>query len=247
MEALGINLGYVLLQIFMFAIVLVVLRQWVYIPVLGLLDRRSKAIAQGLEDARVASEARANAEKDAEKIIAETQTKAALMIREASERAEAAGREIKAAADAEIAKEREAAMQEVEIERNQILGELRTQVISLAIAAAHKLISDAMDEKRQRELLEEFFSGVRAGRVVVLDGAAMDGAMEDAEVTSALPLTQDEQDAICRDILGRAVKVNNVNFRVDPSLLGGLVVRVGDKIMDGSLAGQLQNLRQNLS
>jgi F0F1-type ATP synthase delta subunit len=37
-----------------------------------------------------------------------------------------------------------------------------------------------------------------------------------------------------------------VDFRVDPSILGGLVIHVGDKILDGSVAGQLETLRQSL-
>ena len=40
--------------------------------------------------------------------------------------------------------------------------------------------------------LAEFFSGVKSGKVVVLEGSTFKGAS--AEVTSALPLTADEQD-----------------------------------------------------
>ena len=35
-----------------------------------------------------------------------------------------------------------------------------------------------------------------------------------------------------------------VDFKVDPSILGGLVVRVGDKVLDGSVAGKLEGMRQ---
>jgi F-type H+-transporting ATPase subunit b len=59
LEKLGLNLGYLFVQIFNFGILFVVLRAWVYKPILGLLDKRRMAIAQGLEDARVAAEARA--------------------------------------------------------------------------------------------------------------------------------------------------------------------------------------------
>jgi F0F1-type ATP synthase delta subunit len=41
-------------------------------------------------------------------------------------------------------------------------------------------------------------------------------------------------------------KKAKVTFKVDPSILGGLVVRVGDKILDGSVSGQLEAMRQNL-
>lgn len=247
MEALGINLGYVLVQIFMFAIVFVTLKEWVYKPVLGLLDRRRKSIAQGLEDARVAAEARANAEREADKILAEAQAKAAQMVHEATERAEIAAREVRAEGEAEITHARQAALAEVEQERNRVLGELRSQVAALAVAAAHKIVGDSLDEQRQRSLLEEFFSGIRDGRVSVLDNISTAGTS--AEVTSALPLNPQEQEIVKRDILRAMGNTDgsSVIFRVDPDILGGLVVRVGDKIMDGSVVGQLQGLKQSLS
>ena len=42
------------------------------------------------------------------------------------------------------------------------------------------------------------------------------------------------------------VGAKDVAFRVDPAILGGLVIRVGDKVLDGSVAGKLEGLRQNL-
>src|SRR5512134_245391 len=243
MEALGINLGLLIVQIIAFSIVLLTLNAWVYKPMLNMMDSRKQKIAQGLEDARVAAEARANAEKEAAKVIAEAQTEASKIVREATERAAVAGQDVKAAVEAEAAKAREAAIAEAEVERNRILGDLRSQVAGLAIAAANKLVGESLDEKRQRALLDEFFSGVKSGKLIVLDGENFQG--ESAQVTSALPLSKDEQEAVKRDVLAKA-GAKEVNFRVDPTILGGLVIRVGDKVLDTSVAGKLEGLRQSL-
>jgi F-type H+-transporting ATPase subunit b len=243
MEALGINLGLLIVQIIAFIIVFLTLNAWVYKPMLNMMETRKQKIAQGLEDARVSAEARANAEKEAAKIIAEAQAEAGKVVREATERASAAGKDVKAAAEAEAAKAREAAMAEAELERNRILGDLRGQVASLAIAAANKLVGEALDEKKQRALLDEFFSGVKSGKVVVLDDADFKG--ESAQVTSALPLSKDEEEAVKKDVLAKS-GAQAVTFRVDPSILGGLVIKVGDKVLDGSVAGKLEGLRQSL-
>lgn len=242
MEALGINLGLLIVQIIAFTIVLLTLNAWVYKPMLNMMETRKQKIAQGLEDARVAAEARADAEKQAAKIIGEAQAEASKIVAEATERASSAGRDVKAAAEAEAAKARDAAMAEAEVERNRILGDLRGQVASLAIAAANKLVGEALDEKKQHALLNEFFSGVKSGKVTVLDNSGFKG--DSAEVTSALPLSAEEQAAVRQDVLSR-VGAKDVDFRVDPSILGGLVIRVGDKVMDGSVAGKLEGLRQN--
>lgn len=243
MEQLGISPGLLIVQIIAFTIVFLTLNAWVYKPMLNMMENRKQKIAQGLEDARVAAEARANAEKEAAKIISDAQTQASQIVREATERAATAGQDVKAAAEAEAAQAREAAIAEAEVERNRILGDLRSQVAGLAMAAANKLVGESLDEKRQRALLDEFFSGVKSGKLVVLDGADFKG--ESAQVTSAVPLNAEEQETVKRDVLAKA-GAKEVTFRVDPSILGGLVIRVGDKVLDSSVAGRLEGLRQNL-
>jgi len=239
LEALGINLGYIFVQIFNFGILFVVLRAWVYKPIVKMLSDRREKIAKGLEDARVAAEARANAEAKAEQIIAEAQNKASEIVREATVRAEEATRDIKVTAEKDAADSRKNALTDIEEERNQILGEVRGQIAALAMAATHKLVGEALDEKRQHALIDEFFSGIKSGRVTVVEPAEGTSAI----VTSALPLTEAEQNTVKEQVLkGQGA----VEFKVNPAIMGGLVVRVGDKVLDGSVVGQLETMRQNL-
>jgi F-type H+-transporting ATPase subunit b len=243
MDALGLNLGYLFVQIFNFLIIFVVLKKWVYGPVVTMLDKRRETIAQGMEDARVAAEARANAEEEAAKIKAEAQAEASKIVSEATERAQSAAKDVEAAATAKAAEAKDKALADVEAERNQMLGDLRGQVAALAIAGAQKLVGEALDEKRQHALLSDFFAGVKGGKVAVLESADFKG--DAAEVTSALPLTDAEQDTVKKDVLAKA-GAQAVTFRVDPAILGGLVIKVGDKVVDGSVAGKLEGLRQNM-
>lgn len=67
-----------------------------------------------------------------------------------------------------------------------------------------------------------------------------------AEVRSAVELddaTIDRLAAALRKRLGRAVEVRAI---VDPEVVGGIVTRVGDTVIDGSVARRLQSLRQTL-
>jgi F-type H+-transporting ATPase subunit b len=244
MEALGVNLGFFLVQVFNFIIVMIVLTTWAYRPVVNLLEARKQRIAQGLEDARVAAEARANAEKDAAKIIADAQAEANKRVAEATERAEKAAAEVRAASEAERARIVQTAQDEGAQERNRILADLRGQVAALAVSAAQKVVGESLDERRQHGLIEEFFSGVKGGRFTLLEGENVAGAA--AEVTSALPLTDKEQDTVRKDIVSRLGGSPAVVFRVDPSILGGVVVRVGDKVVDASVAGRLEGLRASM-
>ena len=68
-----------------------------------------------------------------------------------------------------------------------------------------------------------------------------------AVVTSALPLTEKEKEelaAVFEARLGKKLRVTNV---VDSDLLGGLIVRVGDRLYDGSLRTKLIRFRQKLT
>lgn len=242
MEALGINLGFFLVQLLNFLILVVILYAWAYKPILKMLDDRKAKIAQALEDARIASEARANAEKQAAKIIAEAQTEAARKVAEATQTAEQAASAVRAAADVEKARILKSARDDAELERNKVLGDLRPQVAALALAAAQQVIGGVLkkEDTYARSLIEEFFGGVKAGKVTVLEGVSAGGAA--AEVTSALPLTESEQAVVKKDLGG----AKTVTFRVDPSILGGLILRVGDRIVDGSARGKLEGLRQSI-
>ena len=65
-------------------------------------------------------------------------------------------------------------------------------------------------------------------------------------MTSALPLTTGEQSVLKKDILVKIGTQATVAFRVDPTILGGLVIRVGDKVLDDSVASKLEGLRKSL-
>ncbi len=245
MDKLGISLGYFLFQVFNFTVMAVLLYAFAYKPIVKMLETRKQKIAQGLEDARVAAEARANAEQEAAKIIAEAQAKANQVVRDATERAEVAVKEVHITAEADATKLRDAAKVDAQVERDRILGDLRGQVAALSIAAAQKLVGEALDEKRQHALLNEFFAGVKAGKVVVLEGVTLSGTS--AEVTSALPLNTEEMEIVRQDVLTKMGSQATVSFRVDPNILGGLVIRAGGKVLDASVAGQLEILRQSLA
>jgi F-type H+-transporting ATPase subunit delta len=68
------------------------------------------------------------------------------------------------------------------------------------------------------------------------------GGVEVAEITTAIPLDDDDKLKLGKqlgEILGKPVTLKIV---VDPELLGGIVIRVGDKLIDGSVRHRLQTL-----
>jgi F-type H+-transporting ATPase subunit delta len=67
-----------------------------------------------------------------------------------------------------------------------------------------------------------------------------------AKVSSAIVMTGDEQAALGEKLDARFGQPLELRFEVDPSLLGGVKVRVGDQVIDGSVKGKLEALTQTL-
>jgi F-type H+-transporting ATPase subunit delta len=65
-------------------------------------------------------------------------------------------------------------------------------------------------------------------------------------VTSATPLADDQREQLQHDLRARYDKDPVLTLRVDPAILGGLVVRVGDWLYDGSVRTRLENIRKQL-
>ena len=68
-----------------------------------------------------------------------------------------------------------------------------------------------------------------------------------AEIVSAAVLSADEQEQIRQSLIKQYGDGLVFDFQVDPSLLGGLRVRVGDRLTDNSVASRLTKLRESIA
>ena len=69
---------------------------------------------------------------------------------------------------------------------------------------------------------------------------------QEVEVTSALALNQDEEQRI-NDFVAQLIKKEVViTTRVDETILGGVIIQVGDQLLDGSLRSKLEGLRREI-
>ena len=64
-----------------------------------------------------------------------------------------------------------------------------------------------------------------------------------AEVISAKALTKAQSDKLAKTLSGRFGKTITVQTRVDESIIGGLIVKVGSKMIDTSIASRLSSLQ----
>lgn len=71
-----------------------------------------------------------------------------------------------------------------------------------------------------------------------------------AEVITAIPLDRDMERLVAQRLagyLGREADKVTIRSRVDPAIIGGVVARVGDRLIDDSVRGRLERLRRTLA
>jgi F-type H+-transporting ATPase subunit b len=156
LEALGINLGYLISQIVNFTLLAVLLYFVAYKPILRMLDERSARIKQGLDDAEQASRRAAEMEQEFEQRLAEARKEGQEIVAQATQMSEKARQEILETAREEARAQVEKAKEEISRERELAMSELRQQVADLSLNISEKVIGEAMDQQRQRDLIAEF-------------------------------------------------------------------------------------------
>ena len=156
------NLGLMVWTLVIFLLLFLVLKKYAFPPILSAVEARERALEEAIagakrdrdEAARLLAEQRAALELsrgEAQKLLAEGRAAAEKM------RADLLGQ---ARAEAEEAKNR--ALRDIEAERERAIADLRREAVDLALAGASKVIERNLDDASNRQLVENFLSGVSA-------------------------------------------------------------------------------------
>jgi F-type H+-transporting ATPase subunit b len=160
LERLGINLGYLISQIVNFVLLLIILRMFLYKPIVGMLDRRREKIKTDLQEAEQARSQAETAKQEYEKQLEEAREERRSILAQATEQAEKMREEILTKARAEAQELVTKTQDEMEYQRRQALLGAQDQMVDLAIAAAAKVVGESLDEQVHRRLIQGFIAEV---------------------------------------------------------------------------------------
>ena len=159
-----INPGLTLWAAITFLVLLVVLSKFAWGPIVKMLDERTRTIHEAIDAAR-------KERAEAERMLAEQKQSLARATREAAELAKRNQQEVETLRLELTAKARKEADELVSSARKQIIeekskavSELRGMAADLAIDAASRLIKSSLDEKSQRQLVEDYLKQLPTGR-----------------------------------------------------------------------------------
>jgi F-type H+-transporting ATPase subunit delta len=136
--------------------------------------------------------------------------------------------------------------------------ELRAFFVNPAIPAAQKIaVLDELNarlglQKELRNLLAVLISNDRIGYVAEV-ASAYRRVLQDqmgirpAEIVTARELSSGERDALVAEVAKLAGAKIDASFKLDKSILGGAVVRIGSTVYDGSVRGRLDRLKEALT
>jgi len=126
---------------------------------------------------------------------------------------------------------------------------------AVPLASRAELVEVAVGGFVSRPVLNLVLLLLRRGRIDLLPRVAQELARLDdlrngvvkATATSAAPLEPDEVRALTARLQRLTGGRVELTTDVDPSLLGGVIVRLGDRLIDGSVRGRLERLRSRLA
>jgi len=153
--SLGINLPLLVVFVVNFIVLLIMLRLFLYQPVMKVLDERAKRTKDAMELAEATKKEYEQAKGEIQKQIEKGRQEAQAIITQAmqvGERLKGESRE-EAAKQAQVMIDR--ARSELEAERDKIVGDLRREFVDISIAAAEKVIKETLDKEKHRKLIEE--------------------------------------------------------------------------------------------
>lgn len=119
-------------------------------------------------------------------------------------------------------------------------AELLLKVVSDKLTAQQQNLVKLMAENGRLKALPEVAEQFEIFR------AEAEGKV-DAEVVSAFPLSKEQEASITKTLKAKLGREVTINTSIDESLIGGVVIKAGDTIIDGSMKSQLESLALTLS
>jgi F-type H+-transporting ATPase subunit b len=153
--ALVVHPFWVLVSIVNFLVLLYLLRRFMWGPIMSTLDRRAAKIREGLELTESARREREQLKQEVEKVLGEARREAAAIAERTTKAAEAAAVDIRTAAKAEADRIREKGRTDAQHLHDQALAQLRSEVASMVVLAASRILGREISAEQHRALIEQ--------------------------------------------------------------------------------------------
>lgn len=243
-QLLGIDLGTLLLQVANFLIMAFILTRFLFRPLKEMLDRRAKEATRTMDEAEEARREAETLRQEYEEKHENIDAQFAALKNEARIVIDQTRQQMLKEAHAEIEVMRVRAEDDIEQQRAEALRLHRVKIGELVATLIERMMNDILTPEIHGAYLDAFVEQLRA---VQLNGHIAKDSEEavSAELITAAPLVDEDRTRIAATLeMGVSYPVD-LTCRTDPGLIAGAMIRLGDTLIDGSLQGQIQQLRRS--
>jgi F-type H+-transporting ATPase subunit b len=243
---ININWSTLILQIVNFIVMVLILYRFFFRPVIKVLDERSKKVTSALDEAEQREREAVEMHAEYEQKLAEADEQVMVIQQRAQEELQQTKQRILRKARQDVQNMRAKVERELEEARQQAIMQHRRELGRLATTMSGRLMRQAGGDAFQRASLEEFLQRLGQLPPEQYKQAAQAGGTEVVQVqlVSAVDLDAGLKTRLENKVRQLLDKPIEAQFKVDPGLVGGLTLRLGDLVVDGSLSGQLQGLNE---
>lgn len=161
---LGIDWKLLLANTLTFFLVLWILRKFAFRPIMDVLDRRQKAIGDGLAAAKQSTVELAALQQDKQQVLQAAKTEALAIVTEAKRQGEDMKRKLVSEAEAESAATIAKTKVALDHERQEMVKKAKAELADVVVAATNKVLAGAVDDKVQSTLAHQAVSALKESR-----------------------------------------------------------------------------------
>jgi len=245
---LKLDLTTIIFEILNFLLLSALLYRFLFQPVMRNVRQRADAKAELLRqmEAELAEASRLRDELAQQR--AQVHAETAALHEKAMHQAQTERNELLHAARTEAERILATAHEEAKRWQSHALDHFHTQLVATVLDISNEVIGQAIPQSAHDDMVQQLNDRVwQMGRSDMARVEAVRLALADREptvyITTARPLTPQQQGALARTFAALADHEVNLELETDPHLAAGLRVRLGDMIVENSIAERLDELR----
>lgn len=249
---LSFDLATIIFQIINFVVLAFVLNRWVFRPLLRQAAQRAAERERLMQEVAAERQKLADVRTDLEKETAAMEDESDRVLAEVRQQSEADQQELLQLARSEAERMLVEAQADAQRLRRQSLEEFGGQLVDAVLHTSGKIMGQVTPAEVHDRLVQRLTERIREmGRADMARVEAIRRSLRGREVvayvTSARELSSEQQAQLARILSALADHRVDIELSLDPDLVAGVRVRLGDTVMDSSLAGQLLELRDEVS
>jgi len=245
---LDLDAATVVFQIINFLILAALLYWLLFKPTMRAIRRRAEEAESQLRELERERRAAAVRRAELDERLSRLDEEAANILALAQERAEEERRELLRQAQEEVEQTLVEAQADAYRVRRQAVDTFHEDLVDAVLDVSATIIANTFPEGVHNAFVRQLSDRIwEMGRTEIERVEAFRASLGEREPTAhivtAQSLTLEEQGLMARTFTALADRHVDLEVRVDPSLVAGVRVRIGDIVVDSSIAGQIEELR----